>query len=84
MKPISYSQTHRRHRAALAGGSCAHCGVLHVALKAGIPAARLLVGTGHAAGLLYSLESSDYELRCVRHHALADARTRRIAARSQA
>ncbi len=75
---VSYAAAHRRHRQALAGGHCAHCGVLQVALKADVPAERLLVGTGRAAGLLYSLESSDYELRCTRHHVLSDSRNRRI------
>ncbi len=74
---MSYSQAHRLHRKTLAGGHCAHCGPLEVALKHDVPADRLLVGTGRYAGLTYSPLTSDYELRCARHHRLSDARQRR-------
>ena len=82
-KSISYSLAHRRTRAALAGGTCAHC-VLEVALKHDVPADRLLIGTGRYEGLIFSAQTSDYELRCARHHRLSDARQRRIAARPKA
>jgi len=77
---MSYAQAHRRHRLALAGGTCAHCGPLEVALKHDVPPERLLVGTGRDAGLVYSLDSRDYLVLCSHHHRLSDARRRRIEA----
>jgi hypothetical protein len=75
---LSYSSAHRLHRQRLAGKPCEHCARLEVALKPDVPAERLLIGTGHDAGLLYSELTTDYELLCARHHRLRDSRERRI------
>jgi hypothetical protein len=77
MRAVGYAAAHRHHRKALAGGRCPHC-TLEVALKHDVPVERLLIGTGRHQGLLYSILSSDYELRCRHDHRLSDSRQRRI------
>lgn len=75
---VSYAQAHRRHRQALTGRPCEHCGPLEVSLREDAPAEHLLIGIGRHAGLVYSLFSSDYQVLCQHHHRLTDSRRRRI------
>lgn len=56
-------------------GECAHCGStrkLQASLRRGVPEERLLVGTGRAAGIKYSLLASDYIQLCHPCHMIYD------------